>query len=633
MAHKRAGVSPQTNKRGRGPQCRVSKMTSIFLSHSSRDKPLARRIASDLRDSGISVWLDEWEILVGDSITQKIQQGLDQTEFVAVLLTLHSVQSGWVDKEWQSRIGDEAQNRDVVVLPLRADACDIPRLLRDKRYADFAESYESALGLLIDSIKGHLARRKEVTHGDAEQDTTTEFEKSALAQIVPSLESPLQGILRQYSNERNLRRVSDLLVFLSQDANVLSHASPERIATDDFEEFLEDTINLVSREKHHAKRIAYGEFLSHVMCNPDVNYNDTRRRLHDLEQLDPDHLRLMQSFLIEPPYSIYINEPRSSSLAVLIRRFPDMSPESLKEKIDDLHDLRLIKNSSGRFVGETNLREAEALCAEFTPNGSQLLRFLGFGPTKERTYSPTLEEGTDEYGRFVDINYKGVVQRMRWIPPGRFVSGSPENEEGRPEELRCESQCEIGIQRGFWLADTPCTQELWEVVMPDDVNPSWEFHRGPKLPVSDVGLHPHIRAFIERLNCDANVRLPSSEEWEYACRAGTSTRFWFGDDISTNDVNYSPEKWWGKGTVDVKSLPCNSWGLYQMHGNVWEICCSDIRSWAGCTIHGGCWDSPLSDVRSAACYAINTNSRSKLGQYGFRFAIDDPLERKNRGGT
>jgi TIR domain-containing protein len=85
-------------------------MPSIFLSHSTKDKSLARQIANDLLSADISVWLGEWEILVGDSITQRIQQGLEEVDYVAVLLTKHSVESGWVEKEWQTKIGVEAES-------------------------------------------------------------------------------------------------------------------------------------------------------------------------------------------------------------------------------------------------------------------------------------------------------------------------------------------------------------------------------------------------------------------------------------------------------------------------------------------------------------------------------------------
>lgn len=128
-------------------------MTLVFLSHSSKDKPLAKNIAEKIMNAGIEVWFDEWQILVGDSITQKIQKGLESANYVAVLLTKHSAKSGWVEKEWQSKIGEEAKNRNVVILPIKADDCVIPILLRDKRYADCRTDFNLGINDLVLSIK------------------------------------------------------------------------------------------------------------------------------------------------------------------------------------------------------------------------------------------------------------------------------------------------------------------------------------------------------------------------------------------------------------------------------------------------------------------------------------------------
>jgi len=128
-------------------------MTTVFLSHSSKDKGLARRIAVELGMSGIRVWFDEWEILVGQSITQRIEHGLDDADYVVVLLTPHSIESGWVGKEWRSRVADEAEANDVQILPVLGGDCDIPRLLREKRYADVRTNFESGLRELIYSVR------------------------------------------------------------------------------------------------------------------------------------------------------------------------------------------------------------------------------------------------------------------------------------------------------------------------------------------------------------------------------------------------------------------------------------------------------------------------------------------------
>jgi len=130
-------------------------MTTVFLSHSSKDKDLARRLANDLSGQGINVWFDEWEIRIGQSITQKIEQGLEEADFVAVLLTKHSVKSGWVEREWHSKIGEEAISGKVVVLPLRAEICAIPSLLKNKRYANFEKDYQTGLNNLVRDIKAY----------------------------------------------------------------------------------------------------------------------------------------------------------------------------------------------------------------------------------------------------------------------------------------------------------------------------------------------------------------------------------------------------------------------------------------------------------------------------------------------
>jgi TIR domain len=134
-------------------------LLSVFLSYSHKDREVAKHIANALEKEAISVWLDEWEILVGDSITQRVQQGLEQVDFVIPLLTVHSVKSGWVEKEWQSQIGLEAERKQIRVLPIRGDDCEIPTLLRDKRYADLKADYSKGLSDLVWSIHRHSSRR------------------------------------------------------------------------------------------------------------------------------------------------------------------------------------------------------------------------------------------------------------------------------------------------------------------------------------------------------------------------------------------------------------------------------------------------------------------------------------------
>ncbi len=130
-------------------------MPRVFLSHSSRDKKLVARLAEDLTAEGIDVWLDAGEILAGDSIAQEIQKGLEASDFIVLVLSRASVRSGWVDKEWQARIGREATSRAVHIIPVLAERCEIPALLADKRTADFTEDYDAGLGELLAAIRKH----------------------------------------------------------------------------------------------------------------------------------------------------------------------------------------------------------------------------------------------------------------------------------------------------------------------------------------------------------------------------------------------------------------------------------------------------------------------------------------------
>ncbi|MDH5652629.1 MAG: toll/interleukin-1 receptor domain-containing protein [Gammaproteobacteria bacterium] len=156
-------------------------MSSIFLSHSHADKPLARRLAADLRAAGHSVWIDEAEIEIGDSLIGKIREGLDQVEYVAALISSASVNSEWVNKELEIASNREIDEKRVVVLPLLIEKVDLPGFLKGKFYGDFTEEhkYEDSLQLLLRKFKP----AKPVPQVEPEElESLREQLKSAIAQ-------------------------------------------------------------------------------------------------------------------------------------------------------------------------------------------------------------------------------------------------------------------------------------------------------------------------------------------------------------------------------------------------------------------------------------------------------------------
>lgn len=120
-----------------------------FLSHSSHDKPFIRQLASDLKANGVQVWLDELNIKVGESIPEKISQGLAESDYFLFAASKSSVGSEWVKRELNSALIKEVEKRAVTILPLKLDDATMPAIIADKKYADFSESYKQGLANLL----------------------------------------------------------------------------------------------------------------------------------------------------------------------------------------------------------------------------------------------------------------------------------------------------------------------------------------------------------------------------------------------------------------------------------------------------------------------------------------------------
>ena len=127
-----------------------------FLSHSSADKVFIRQLAADLTANGISVWLDEQRIRVGDSIPEKIAQGLAESDYFLIGMSQKSGESAWVQKELNNALMSEVQRRKVHILPLKLDNTPMPPIIADKKYADFSKSYKAGLDDLLTALRGSV---------------------------------------------------------------------------------------------------------------------------------------------------------------------------------------------------------------------------------------------------------------------------------------------------------------------------------------------------------------------------------------------------------------------------------------------------------------------------------------------
>jgi len=222
------------------------------------------------------------------------------------------------------------------------------------------------------------------------------------------------------------------------------------------------------------------------------------------------------------------------------------------------------------------------------------------------------------------------------IPAGSFMMGSPPDEPGRGDDER---QHRVTLTKAFYMGVTEVTQRQWQQIM--GKNPSHFQDCGADCPVESVSWND-CQQFVQRLNQlegGHRYRLPTEAEWEYACRAGNITAFANGSITETGcsyDANLDVMGWYhgnsGKQPHPVAQRKSNAFGLYDMHGNIWEWC----QDWYGIypsghvsdptgplsgsyrVLRGGGWHEDVEGCRSAIRLGCSPGSRS--GTLGFRLA-------------
>jgi formylglycine-generating enzyme required for sulfatase activity len=222
----------------------------------------------------------------------------------------------------------------------------------------------------------------------------------------------------------------------------------------------------------------------------------------------------------------------------------------------------------------------------------------------------------------------GVTMKLVLIPAGKFMMGSPENEKDRDSDEG--PQREVTISRAFHMGVFEVTQEQYQAIM--GTNPS-NFKDAAK-PVEMVSWDDAVE-FCKKasLITGRTVRLPTEAEWEYACRAGSRTRFTFGDDDKGLDKYgwYDGDTW--EGTRPVGQKAPNAWGLYDMHGNVYEWCSDWYDAYVNAVetdpqgpksgdarvLRGGAWFSYPWYLRSA--FRRSNDPSGRFGLYGLRVVV------------
>ena len=232
-----------------------------------------------------------------------------------------------------------------------------------------------------------------------------------------------------------------------------------------------------------------------------------------------------------------------------------------------------------------------------------------------------------------------VEVALVWVPAAEFDMGSPATEQGRQSG---EDQIHVKLTRGYWMLETEVTQALYEKVM--GTNPSAK--TGKFFPVENVSWEDATK-FCEELTKllpkGMIVKLPTEAQWENACRAGTQTAYSYGNAADPGKMNCNESH--KNGTVPVKRYPANAWGLYDMHGNVYEwVRDGYVESYAGeygagtivdpegvpsasgeRAVRGGGWTEGASRSNAAKCrsaYRGHSSPSARNNRLGFRFELN-----------
>lgn len=184
-------------------------MAKVFISHSSKDQKFAERLAGDLLALGHEPWLDAWKIKVGECIPSKVEHAISEADYVVIILSPDSVKSGWVDREWKSKYWDEIQETRTLVLPVLLRDCEIPQLLKTKKYADFRENFSRGIVELTGSIMPVFVRQEggEVLPRVSYQSDVTELIAQLQARTMPVSEAVARALpIAQKAKSASLER-------------------------------------------------------------------------------------------------------------------------------------------------------------------------------------------------------------------------------------------------------------------------------------------------------------------------------------------------------------------------------------------------------------------------------------------
>ncbi|UUO14069.1 caspase, EACC1-associated type [Dolichospermum heterosporum] len=429
-----------------------------------------------------------------------------------------------------------------------------------------------------------------------------------LANAPKNPEAEYRQLVEQYAQNGELKKIAILALTAKRKNLGITDAKAEEIETEVLEPFRRRLINLQSYKQYFAEEVEQQYPLDEHTLRILKDYQQDVLGLRDE---DVESIKLEITSVKEAEYQKQ-QEKEALQLQQQAKALSQLRLQQEAERLQRQREVEAAEQLRLQQEVEASQRQQKAE-AEKNKSSYQLKTFqfetaqitlkssmLGFVKT------PEIKRITKSAEYFAQDLGNGVFIEMVHIPGGTFIMGSPENEEGRQSSESPQHQVNVP---SFFMGKYPVTQKQWQAVaalekVKIDLKSDPSRFKGDNLPVECVSWDD-AQEFCSRLSRKANktYRLPSEAEWEYACRAGTTTPFYFGETISTELANYYGNDTYGQGqkgeyrgkTIEVGIFFANPFGLYDMCGSVWEWCEDEWHeNYINAPTDGSAWTS-LSD--------------------------------------
>jgi formylglycine-generating enzyme required for sulfatase activity len=630
-------------------------MVKVFISYSHEDKQFCDNIKKYLNQlaqcgHSIDVWADH-EIKAGEDWDEAIEEKLRQADIILFLVSVNFITSRYI-KDNELTVGYERrEGGSAEIIPVLLSDCmwektglakfqALPIDPSNKRAKPIKTWVEDERDSVYNSIADAIADKASVIINNRQlrekNDKLQRYREKCQEFLSKSPDLKL-SIAHQHSLQDFCE---DNGIGVAEAKKVFEEVQePYRVRKKNCERYLETVKAYLSDRSD----------LSAVQTQKELKDRQLALKLEDgdISALQPEIDRLAEEQRAKEEEDCKIREEEAKCKAEAERLAEEQRAkeeayrmareEEAKRKADAeaerLAELQRAKEEEDRRIREEEAKRGPALIQISADRGA-LVR-VG-NEWQQKTERITVS------GYELELA-KGIAITMVQIPAGSFQMGSPDTEAERESNEGPQHRVEL---QSLYLGQTPVTQAQWQAVanwpqVELKLNPDPARFKGANRPVEQVSWK-EVMEFCRRLSQRSKLvyTLPSEAQWEYACRAGTTTPFAFGDTLTPGLANYDGNYTYGSGpkgqyrqqTTEVGSFAGNAWGLQDMHGNVWEWCLdpwhdsyrgalADGSAWtAGGGIsrllRGGSWRNHPASCRSACRSGIHPGIRD--GLIGFR---------------